>query len=48
MKKKVLKPFDLEKAKNGAEVCTGDGHNVRIECYNKKGGSPYCRIDRLW
>lgn len=36
MKKKVLKPFDLEKAKNGAEVCTRDGKKARIICYDRK------------
>lgn len=34
MKKKVLKPFDLEKAKAGAEVCTRDGRKARIICFD--------------
>lgn len=40
MKKKVLKPFDLEKAKASAEVCTRDGRKARIICFDKKGIYP--------
>ena len=32
-----LKPFDLEKAKDGKPVCTRDGHKARILCYDLKG-----------
>lgn len=34
MRKKVIKPFDIEKAKNGAEVCTRDGRKARITCFD--------------
>lgn len=36
MKKKVLMPFNLEKAKSGAEICTRDGHKARIVCWDRK------------
>lgn len=39
MKKKILKPFDIEKAKAGAEVCTRDGHKARVICFDMKGGT---------
>lgn len=32
-----MKPFDLEKAKNGAEVCLGDGTPVRILDFDFNG-----------
>ncbi|MDO4802776.1 MAG: hypothetical protein Q4A15_11480, partial [Prevotellaceae bacterium] len=35
MKKTIIKPFDVEKAKNGAKVVTRDGRNVRIICYDR-------------
>lgn len=31
-----MKEFDLRKAKAGAPVCTRDGRNVRIICYDMK------------
>ena len=31
-----MKPFDLEKAKAGAEVCTRDGRPARIVCWDVK------------
>ena len=34
MKKKVIKPFDLEKAKNGAKVETKEGFPVDILCFD--------------
>lgn len=34
-------PFDIEKAKAGAEVITKDGRSVRIICYNKKLDSEF-------
>lgn len=36
MKVRTFKPFDVEKAKNGAKVLTRDGHEVRILSYNIK------------
>jgi hypothetical protein len=35
-----MKPFDLEKAKNGHPVCTRDGRDARIICFDKKGDRP--------
>ena len=32
-----MKPFDIEKAKAGEAVCTRDGRDVRIVCYDKAG-----------
>ena len=31
-----MKPFDLEKAKAGHPVCTRDGKDVRIICWDRK------------
>jgi hypothetical protein len=31
-----MKPFDLEAAKKGAPVCTRDGGNARIVCFDRK------------
>lgn len=31
-----MKPFDLEKAKAGAKVCTRDGRSARIICFDRK------------
>lgn len=33
-------PFDIEKAINGRDVCTRDGRNVRILCFDAKGDRP--------
>ena len=35
-----MKPFDLEKAKAGHPVCTRDGRDVRILCFDLKA-DPY-------
>lgn len=35
-----MKNFDLEKAKAGHPVCTRDGKEVRILCFDKKGRFP--------
>ncbi len=35
-----MKEFDLEKAKAGHPVCTRDGRETRILCFDRKGGSP--------
>lgn len=35
--KKVLKPFDIEKAKAGAKVVTRNGKSVRIVCWDMRG-----------
>ena len=36
METKKLKPFDLEKARQGAKVVTRDGRNVRIICWDRE------------
>ena len=35
-KKLNLKPFDIQKAREGKPVCTRDGRKVRIICFDKK------------
>lgn len=37
MKKKIVKPFNVEAAKNGAKVETKFGDSVRILCYDRLG-----------
>ena len=37
---KNLKPFDLQKAKDGKPVCTRDGRKARIICFDAKGDKP--------
>ena len=39
-KKLNLKPFDIQKAREGKPVCTRDGRNVRIICFDAKGDYP--------
>lgn len=34
-----MKEFDIEKAKNGAKVCTRDGRPVRVVCWDAKRGN---------
>ena len=36
-KKLNLKPFDIQKAREGKPVCTRDGRNARIICFDAKG-----------
>ena len=36
-KKLNLKPFDIQKAREGKPVCTRDGRKVRIICFDYKG-----------
>ena len=36
-----MKPFDLEKAKKGGIVCTRDGRNARIICFDLKSNSAH-------
>ena len=40
VKKLNLKPFDLQKAKDGKPVCTRDGRKARIICFDKQEGFP--------
>ena len=35
-----MKEFDLEKAKTGHPVCTRDGHEARILCFDRIGHHP--------
>ena len=35
-----LKPFDIQKAKEGKPVCTRDGRKARIICFDAKGTHP--------
>ena len=41
---KNLKPFSLEAAKSGKPVCTRDGRNVRIICFDRISGDDYYKI----
>ena len=36
-----LKPFDIQKAKEGKPVCTRDGRKVRVLCYDFKQNEEY-------
>ena len=36
-KKLNLKPFDIQKAREGKPVCTRDGHKARIICFDSNG-----------
>ena len=35
-----LKPFDIQKAREGKPVCTRDGRRARIICFDSNGGRP--------
>ena len=35
-----LKPFDIQKAKEGKQVCTRDGRKVRIVCFDRIDAKP--------
>ena len=35
-----LKPFDIQKAREGKPVCTRDGRKARIVCFDAKGDKP--------
>ena len=37
---KNLRPFDLQKAREGKPVCTRDGRKARLICFDKKGAYP--------
>ena len=39
-KKLNLKPFDIQKAREGKPVCTRDGRKARIVCFDAKGDQP--------
>lgn len=40
VKKLNLKPFDLQKAREGKPVCTRDGRKARIICFDRVGDFP--------
>lgn len=35
-----MKPFDIQKARDGAEVCTRDGRKARIICFDANNTRP--------
>lgn len=41
---KNLRPFDLQKAREGKPVCTRDGRKVRIICFDRICGDDYYKI----
>lgn len=46
-KKLNLKPFDIQKAREGKPVCTRDGRNARIICFDREfiyEGQNYCIV----
>ena len=43
-KKLNLKPFDLQKAKQGKPVCTRDGRKARIICFDRISGDDVYKI----
>ena len=43
-KKLNLKPFDLDKAKAGKQVCTRDGRKARVVCFDAKRKDEKCII----
>lgn len=34
----MIEPFELQKALNGAELVTRNGHSVRLICHDRKSG----------
>ena len=43
-KKLNLKPFDIQKAREGKPVCTRDGRKARILCFDRISGDDYYKI----
>ena len=43
-KKLNLKPFDIQKAREGKPVCTRDGRKARIICFDRISGDDYSKI----
>ena len=39
-----LKPFDIQKAREGKPVCTRDGRKARIICFDRISGDDYYKI----
>ena len=46
-KKLNLKPFDIQKAREGKPVCTRDGRKARIICFNRVDADNKCNIVAL-
>ena len=46
-KKLNLKPFDLQKAKQGKPVCTRDGRKARIICFDAEGNKPLIVLSKI-
>lgn len=46
-KKLNLKPFDIQKAREGKPVCTRDGRKTRIVCFNRVDADNKCNIVAL-
>lgn len=42
-----LKPFDIQKAKEGKPVCTRDGRKARIICFDAKGNKPLIILSEI-
>ena len=47
-KKLNLKPFDIQKAREGKPVCTRDGRKARIICFDKKYIRPIVALVDHW
>ena len=46
-KKLNLKPFDVQKAREGKPVCTRDGRKARIICFDAKGNKPLIILSEI-
>lgn len=42
-----LKPFDIQKAREGKPVCTRDGRKARIICFDAKGNKPLIILSEI-
>jgi hypothetical protein len=43
-----MKPFDLAAAKSGKPVCTRDGRDVRIICWDRAGNKPIIALIKTY
>ena len=46
-KKLNLKPFDIQKAREGKPVCTRDGRRARIICFDAEGNKPLIVLSKI-
>ena len=46
-KKLNLKPFDIQKAREGKPVCTRDGRKARIICFDAEGNKPLIVLSKI-